>query len=391
MTVYKAFVKAVMHNKWTIFMYTLIFLVISLLSLSLLRERAAEVFEISRPHILILEEGEDTAFRKALRTYLEGRAHVERTTLSKEEAIDRVVSRNQADLLVIPGENVEEKLCSGNAAIDVYYEPGSSAGTLANVEINKFFNYALAIYKTYGHFDYDRIQEMGEVQTRVVIQAREKQNINSTIFFRFYLKYFHYIFISLVLYIVTPILLQFNSGQLKTRRLVSSLRPSQYVAQVSLAILTIVIGLIAVFFLFGLGLIRFAIEMETLLLLLLNFFIFSISIVAVIILISSLNIGPSTVNTIATTLSLLIGFTSGIFVPIEFLPSSLVSVVKFFPVYHSVKVTETAEMSAEALMFHMGIQLLAAFVFMLGALYINRSRKGSSLRIDAANERGALV
>lgn len=388
MTVYKAFMKCVMRNQWVILGYAAVFIVITVFRLSSVSDVVGEHFQISRFSVLLMERGEKSEMKEAIKSYLETRGNLEISDLSESQAIDRVVSQNHADLMLVLDDETEKRLLAGAPPARVYYEPGNVSGVLANYELNKYFTYLDAYYKTHGTFDYRAILAAMEKQTSVEILPNESRNLTGDLFFRYYMVFFHYIFVSLVLLIIPPVMLQFSSGMVKERRLVSSLRPSDYVIQVSFAIVSTALFLIAVFVIFCLLLIGFRIDGSTFAVVLLNFLIFSASIIGFVLLVSSFRIGYHMISFVANLFSLGIAFSSGIFVPRELLPKSIVEISKFFPAYHSVQVTETEGMALETMLYHWGIQLLMAAIFVIAAVYVNRGRKRSAITSGKAYDGG---
>lgn len=380
MTVYSGFLKSLKKSSWVAAMFVGIFLMLTLVSLSTIRKNVSDTFSISRPSVLVVNDSANRAFDKALRTQIESFGTIEMRNISVEEAKDLVVG-TAFDIVVFVSPDAEQRLVSGEeAVIEMFYEDANPAGVLAGMSLNRFLTYLDAYRKAHGEIDYSKVLESSTEETKVEL-LNDDEAMSETLFFRFYIKFFHYVYISLALFVVAPTLMSMNTGYLKARRGVSSLRPLDYFLQISLAIFTVVICFLALFVLLGLGIVGFAVNFDVVVLLVSNLLVFSVALVAFTVFLSSLPISAVTISTVANVVSIVVAFTSGIFVPSEFLPDVITNLAKFFPAYYSVHVTMVDTLTQADLLYHFGVQLLFALVFGLASIYASKSRKTESLKV----------
>lgn len=380
MTVYSGFLRSLKKSNWVTAMYVGLFVIITLVSLSTLQKNVSDTFSISRPSVLVVNFSDERAFDVALRTQIESFGTMEVRNISVEEAKDLIVGQ-AFDIAVFVSPDAEKRLTSGEeAVIEMFYEDANPAGVLAGMSLNRFLGYLDAYQKAHRVVDYSAVLESSTEEVSVELLNQDKA-MSKTLFFRFYIKFFHYIYISLALFVVAPTLLTMNSGYLRARRGVSSLRPTNYFLQISFAIFAVVIGFLAFFVLLGLGIVGFDVDYQVVALLVLNLLVFSIALVAFTVFLSSLPISSVTISTVANVVSIVVAFTSGIFVPSEFLPDVITNLAKFFPAYYSVRVTMVDTLTKSELFYNLGIQLLFALVFGLAAIYAGKSRRTEFLKV----------
>lgn len=397
MTVFSAFLKNVKRNYLFSLLYVCIFILMTFVSLSNMNQKANEAFEISKPKIILIDVGNPTDFKQALIRKLESSSRLTVRTLHTEEtdsekimqhedilrAKDEVVSQ-MADYLVVVEEDAVSRMHAGQHAVDVFYEFGNPAGALANVELNKFILFLDAYGRTHGTIDYETVTDAGIQSVDVEILAKKQGDITTTLFFRQYMRFFHYVFISIALFVISPLLLEINKGNVRSRCSVSSLRPSQFFMQLAMAVTLLTTLFIVIFMVFGLAVVKFQVETGTLLLMLINIFVFGLSLMSFVVFISNLPIGVTAISSIANLFSIIVAFTSGIFVPAEFMPEAVINLSKFFPAYYSIRITVTENLSTESILYHLGMQLLFALLFSLASVYLGKSRRQESLNFGRA-------
>lgn len=382
MTIFSGFLKIVRRNSAIALIYILMFIIINIGISSSLKKVVKKDYEISRPGILVIDEGRTTEMKRALFEMIGITANL--TFVEDALAAKDAVVSQEADYVFVIGEDAELRLKNGEPAIEVFYELGNPAGILAETQVRKILMYMDAYYRTYGEIDYDAIGEAMKEGISVKIESENIQTMSRTDYFKQYMKFFHYIFISISLFVISPLLLQINKGALRTRCSVSSLRPSEYYFQLALAVTVLTTLFIIIFVLFGLAIVDFEVETRTLLLLIGNIFVFGLSLMSFVVLISNLPVSPRVVSSIANIFSIVVAFTTGIFVPVEFLPESVVSLSKFFPAYYSVHITTGENLATGVILYDLGVQLLFALVFSLGAIYLNRSRRREVLNVKTS-------
>lgn len=360
--------------------YIGIFVIISIASSSSLRKTANETYEISKPNIVFVSVGEETELKKALYEMLQNsaRLHVASDVLKAKEDI---VSQ-KADYLIVIGEDALDRMKKGQPAAEVFYEPGNPAGILADIETDRLFRYIDAYERTYGRVDFQAIQEAVQESIAVKIESENVDAMSRTAYFKQYMKFFHYVFISVSLFVISPLLMKLNRGELRTRCSVSSLRPSEYFMQLALAVTVLTTLFIIVFVVFGLAIVEFHVDSGTLFLLITDIFIFGLSMMTFVVLISNLPVGVRVISSFANVFSIVVAFTTGIFIPTEFLPEAVINISKFFPAYYSVYITTGENLSMGSILFHLGVQILFAAVFSLGAVYLGKSRTKSVLNTE---------
>lgn len=379
MVVFKSFLLSIKQDRWVILIYAVIFLALSIANIPTIREQSQEQFVISRPHILLIDESPDSAFSQALAQHLNQIAKVEPLSLAYDEATLRIAA-DDGDLLVRVPSDIETRLQHDGAILDIYYETGSSAGSLGAMEVEKFLRYVDAYRKFHGTMDYEAIAKGSEQVTQVQILSTPTTTQDADSWFRFYIVFFHYIYIAIALHVVVPIVTMLNEQGLRTRRMLSSLLPRDYFAQMFLGISLFFVAILTFFLLFGLIVMRFEVSAATLGILLLDLLVFTVSLASFLLALSSLRLSRQGISAIANAFSMIVAFVSGIFVPADFLPSFVVDLSKFFPAYHSVQVVKNVGLEWGQIAYYLGMQLLFAVVFALIAVYFSRSRRQNIVR-----------
>lgn len=383
MTVYKSFLSGIRANILGISIMTVIFLAITVVQAFNMPSSEAD-FISSKPEILLIKESgenpagsENTLLSDAIEAYLKRTSLLTVTDKLFDDAIIDV-EKQKASLLVRIPSDIADRLKNGVSPLaDVYYTANTAAGSLANVNLEKYMMFLAAYYKANGVIDTAAVERAMESGSKITMASGSSEYSKDS-FFRVYVVFLHYILIQSALVMLLPIMSIFYQDNIRIRMMVSSAKPANYLWQIVLGIITFFAFFLAFFLIVGAAFVGFDISFQTLAVVVADMVALSITLSFMVVALGSMNMNPSVVPAVANTLSLVSAFTSGIFVSSTYLPNAVVTFSKFLPIYHSVVVVRNTSITAEFFARHVGIQLLFSLVFGLMALYFGRAKRSES-------------
>jgi ABC-2 type transport system permease protein len=221
------------------------------------------------------------------------------------------------------------------------------------------------------------------LKSEYIINNYGKTSGNSDI--QIYYRYYAYVAFAVLILGITSVMLSFNNLDLRRRNLASPIKNINYNMQIILGSLVFtilvwfVITLISIF-IYGLEVVT-----SKSILLVLNAFVVSFAALSLSFFVGNFIKSKGAQSAVATILSLGLCFLSGVFVPQEFMSSSVLKISSFTPTYWYVKavndIGELTVFSSENILpivYSMLIQLGFALAILLISLILVRQKRTSS-------------
>lgn len=380
MTVFKTFLKVLNKCKIPIIMYT-VFL-IGFGGFNMQTSETSTSFVASKPDILIINQDEKIGVTQNLVEYIKENSNII-DIKNEEEAINDALFYRDVNYIIYIPENYRENFLNGeNPKIEVK-STGDYQASFAEMLLERYMKVA-NIYQGNTEDEEELIKQINETlskQTEVEITSKlDTDNLAQA---TFYYNFASYSILAGCVYVICLILSSFKEEKIRKRTMISSMNYKKYNRQLLLSnsLFAVVLWLFYVALSFLLigdimitthGLIYMA-----------NSFVFTICSVTIAFLIGNAVKNKNAINGIVNVVALGSSFLCGAFVPMEWLPDTVLKIAHILPSYYYISNNEMLT-SLEAfdfetmkpILINMGIILIFAIGFiMLTNLVSKRKRK----------------
>lgn len=334
MTIFKTFFKLVNKNKGHIILYTVILIAFSCLTLN--NSESNINYIDSKPDVIIVDN-DNTKISNHLVSYFKKNAKVNDNKFTNEEIEDELFYRFISFVVYIPS-GFEQSILDGNIKQIEYKSVGDYEASLATILLNKYLS-SVDIYKDIDN-DINALINYIDVslKNKTTITVNSKLNTNELEKVGFYYTFMNYSLLAGCIYVLVVILFIFREQNILKRNTISSMNYNKLNKQLLLSgfIFSLLIWLIYVIISYIIcGNILFT--PNGLCMIFLSF-IFLIYCISIGFLISNLLKSKNAVDGIINVVALGSSFLCGVFVSLEFLPSSVLTIAKFIPNYYYIDV-----------------------------------------------------
>lgn len=341
MQVFKAFMKISKKHLPMALVYVAIFLVMALFLAG--SDSAADTFTETKLKVNVIDEDNSPA-SKALTEYI-GTKHTLVEVENEKDSILDALYYETANYVLIIKEGYEEKVAGGETSdlFENYQVHVTYGGTLFEHDLDAYVR-AMSAYMKGGSELSEAISNTREVLAQnVAVEVVDfREDTSKSDYAVTYGKFFHYIpyiFISILITALCPVLIKMNEKEVRNRTNCSSLSTSKYTMQIFLGSAVFVFATWLIFMIVGMlfgkemysGKAWFAV---------LNSFVFVLVSAGIAILISVLVKGRQTVNLIANIVALGMCFLCGVVVPQNLLGEGVLRAARFLPAYWYIEVND---------------------------------------------------
>ena len=377
MTVFKCFFKILKNYLWLVILYSVI--LIGMSAFSLQTSQGISNFEAEKPNIAIINEGKETNITKHIMEYLS------KYTVIKdyqESALEDALFYRDIHYIVILKEDYTNQFLRGNQAVEVK-QSGDFDGYYVEMILKDYFKVA-KMYLTAGFEEQTLLSKMNEVfDKQVTITVDNQMDTNALSKATFYFNFMNYSILAICVFIIGMLLSSFQKQEIRKRNIVSSMKTSTlnrklYFANVLFCLCLWMIYILISFWI--VGDIMFTIHGLGYIL---NSFAFLICAVSIGFLIGSVIQNQEAINGIVNVIALGSSFLCGCFVPMEWLPQSILKIAHILPSYWYVQNNEWMKgieiVNWETIspwLFNIGvIVLFAVFFFFVTNIITRKKRK----------------
>lgn len=324
MTVFKNYFRIVNRRKFTILMYSVVFMVLTVV---FSQADPAGTSEYRSAKIdLYIENNSDSTLANALESYLVQETNV--VELNPKHVDDELFYGLVQAVVTIPEDFETSK------EVEYKSSPKSMYGYLVTQKVNDFLNKVQG-YESTGYSLTDAIKFSNEdLKERVEVGFVEKSNGQDSFGSQHYFNFMHYVLMSQIILIITSVMVVYNKEIISKRNEVSPVSKTSQNLQLTLG--HVIIGFfvwlfyIIIFFVFW----PEAMGNPTVHLLIFNSFIFMISVVTLAVLLSKLIMNENSLSAILNVVTLGTSFLAGAFVPQELLSDFTLNLSRVFPSYY---------------------------------------------------------
>ncbi len=337
MTVFKAFLKILNKNKFIVIMYTII--LVSFAGINFKNNDQSKNFVASKPDILIINNDEEKGLTKNLIDYLKNKCVIKEITLEEDKINDALFYRDVSYIIYIPKNFRIDFLNHQNPELKVK-STGDYQASLASMILEKYLNIA-NIYNNTQDNERIIIENINktlakEVEVELTSSLDSDSLTNATRYYNFT----SYSLLAGCVYVIAIILASFKDEKIAKRTTISSMsyKKINHHLLLSNSLFALFLWLVYVIFSFILvGNIMFTTRG---LIYIVNSLLFTFTSLTIAFLIGSVVQSKNAINGIVNVVALGSSFLCGAFVPMEWLPNSVLNIAHLLPTYYFVKSNE---------------------------------------------------
>lgn len=337
MTVFRTFLKVLNKNKMIIILYTV--LLIGFGGINMQTSENSTNFVASKPDVLIINEDEDIGATKNLIEYIEKNSNIKDIKNEEEAISDALFYRDVNYIIYIPKNYRQDFLNGLNPEIKVK-STGDYQASLAKLMLDKYIKVA-NIYNENNSSEEELIKNINDtLSQQAEVEVTSKLDTDTLSKVAFYYNFASYSILAGCVYIICLILSSFKEEKVRKRTIISSVNYKKYNIQLLLSNFLFAVVLLAFYVLLSIILLGNVMFTSHGLIYILNSFVFTICAVTVAFLIGNLVANKNAINGIVNVIALGSSFLCGAFVPVEWLPDSVLTIAHILPSYWYIQSNE---------------------------------------------------
>lgn len=344
MTVFKTFLKVLNKCKIPIIIYT-VFL-IGFGGFNIKTSENSTNFVASKPDILIINQDKEEGITKNLVEYLKQNSNIIDVKNNEQAINDALFYRDVNYIIYIPQNYRQDFLNGKNPKIKIK-STGDYQASLAEMLLTRYINVA-NIYNKNISSEQQMLEKINETLSKQTqIEITSKLDTNNLSKATFYYNFANYSILAGCVYVICLILSSFKQEKIAKRTIISSMNYKKYNRKLLLSssLFTIILWLLYVVLSFILiGNIMFTLHG---LIYIINSFIFTICALTISFLIANLVNNKNAINGIVNVVALGSSFLCGAFVPVEWLPDTVLKIAHILPSYWYIQTNENIKLLEE--------------------------------------------
>lgn len=330
MTVFNTFLKILNKNKFIIIMYTVILITFAGFNMKTSDNQLS--FVSSKPDVLIVNNDENIGITKDLIEYINNNTNIIDIEDKGDNINDALFYREVNYIIYIP-KNFRQDLLNGlNPEIKIK-STGDYQASLAEIILSRYIKLA-NIYLNINNNEDELIKNINEtLESKTNISVTSKLDTSNLSKATYYYNFANYSILAGCVYVICLILSSFREEKIRKRTVISSTNMTKYNRSLMLSNSLLAISLWLFYVLLSfiiVGNIMFSIHG---LLYIINSFIFTICALSLAFLIGNIITNKNAINGIVNVVALGSSFLCGAFVPIEYIPNSVLLIARIFPSY----------------------------------------------------------
>ena len=334
MTVFKTYFKILNKNKFIVILYTVILLVFG--GFNMQTSEKSLSFTPTKPTIAIVNEDSNEGITKGLIDYLE--KNTENSQI-KDNLDDALFYQDIDYIIYIPKNYLEDFMNGKNPSINIKTS-GNYSGEFANILVKRYLSIA-DIYRESITNEEELVNTISEtLNSQVEIEFTSKVDTNKVSRASFYFNFASYSILACLIYVICLIQAIFNNIDIRKRNIISSsnYKHNNRILLFSNIIYAFILWLFYLIMSFILiGKIMFS---NYGLILALNSLLFTLCATTIAFFIGSIVSNKNAISGIVNVVALGSSFLCGAFVPVQFLPDSVLTIAHILPTYYYVNSNE---------------------------------------------------
>ena len=317
---------------------------------------------------LMINDEDKSEESKALINYLKEKHNVKEEKITESEAKKQIVEDKIIAYMVI-NKNFKQNLLNNKKAISILAPTKTSYITFLKIDLKSYLNYTLSAINS--NVDQQEVIntlkkeiDVKIIDTKLYNQEKGKEAFNTTFLILSYI-----VFMSIISIIIN-IDAEFKKESLLKRMALSPYSQKSQTLQQFLAQIIISILISSFYLVVSISRVNESIAKIDLVYMSLAVFIFSFTAISLGQLLVSISKDVKVVNGVNSAFTLIMAFSSGVFLPMKFLPQGLINVSKFMPQYYFVKFLE--EINFEKFLLFVASQVVFIVFYTLLGIFIKR-------------------
>ncbi len=379
MTVFKAFWKILNKNKFIIIIYTAF--LIGFGGFNMQTSDNATSYVASKPDILIVNYDEEKGITKDLIRYISENSNIIDIADNEEARNDALFYRDVNYIIYIP-ENYNDDFMNGkNPSINIK-STGMAQASFAEMLITRYIKVANIYHEKIKNED-ELISKINDTLSKETeVEVTSKLDEGGLAKATFYYNFLSYSILASLVYVIALILSSFKNKNIHKRTTVSKTHYKKINRQLLLSnsLFAIILWLIYVALSFILiGKVLFSSQG---IIYLLNSFIFTICATTLALLIGNLVTSKDAINGIVNVVALGSSFLCGAFVPMEWLPDSVLKIAHLLPTYYYISTNESLKTleqfnfeTLKPIISNMAMILVFAVIFIILSNIVSKKKR----------------
>ena len=368
MTVFKAFWKVVNKYKGTIIGYTVMLLIFGTLSMS--SNDVTEDFKSSKPDVIIVDNDKSVLSNNLVK-YFNDNANILDIDL-EEEKIDDALFYRDANYVIYIDKGYEDEVLNGNDPLIKIKSSGDYSSSLAEMLLERYLKNQKVLHDEFSDKNILVEKINDSLKTNANVELATKINTTELTRLSRYYNFASYSIIAVVMFIICLVLSSFNEESVKKRTIVSSMNYKKYNKYIMLSSILYVLFVVILYTILGFIVFGNIMFSKRGLIYILNTFVFAIVALALSLLVSTLVNKKEAVSGIVNVVSLSQAFLCGAFIPVMWMPDSVLKLAHVLPAYYYINSNELLA-SLEVLNFsnlkpifiNMGLMILFIVIFII--------------------------
>lgn len=378
MTIFKAFLKILNKCKAPIIMYTVILVFFGGFNMTT-NEKSTNFVE-SKPKITIVNNDKDEGITKSLIDFLKEKSDF--IQFENEEEINDALFYREVNYCIYIPEHFNENFMEGlNPKLETK-TTNEYASTLAEMNLEKYLRLA-NIYRTEFKNEEEITKKISAtLEENITVQMTSKLDTANLNKMTTYFNFTNYCILAGAIYVICLILSSFKNEHVFKRTTISSMNYKTLNRQLLLSNSLFALGLWFVYILLSYILIGTSMFTAHGLIYIINSLIFTITALTIAFLIGNLVKNKEAINGIVNVIALGSSFLCGAFVPMEWLPNSVLNIAHFLPSYWFIKNNEILKTieninlsSLKPVFYNMAILLSFSILFIILTNIISKRKR----------------
>lgn len=378
MIVFKTFLKILNKHKMPIILFTVMLIIFGAFR-STTSDNEGNFIE-SKPDIAIVNNDENVGITKDFIEYLNKNTNVKDINITNLD--DALFYRDISYIVYIPNGFRKDFSEGKNPKIEIK-STGDYSSSLAEIIVDRYMKTA-NIYAS-ENLSEDKIIEKTKdnLNSEAEVELTSKLNQAGITKLVNFFNFANYSLLAGGIYVVCLILSSFKEEGIRKRIIISGMSNKKFNRQLLLSNSLFMICLWAFYLILGMIILEDIMFTKQGLICSINSFIFTICCLTIAFLIGNISSNKNAINGIINVIALGSSFLSGAFIPMEWLPNSILSFAHILPSYYYIKTNELLKeietFSLDTLMpiiLNMAIILLfTAFFAMIANIISNTKRR----------------
>lgn len=379
MTVFKTFLRVLNKCKLPIIMYTVFLIFFGGFNMQTSENNTNFVAE--KPDILIINNDEETGITKHLVDYIKNNSNIIEIENDEEKINDALFYRDVNYIIYIP-ENYRQDFLNGNNPEIEIKSTGDYSASYAEMLLSRYIKIA-NIYEKNIESEEELINKINDTlskETKIEVSSKlDTDNLSKACF---YYNFANYSILAGLVYVICLILSSFKKENIQKRTIISSMNYKKINRKLLLSSSLVAVGLWLSYVVLSFILVGDIMFTMHGMMYIINSFIFSICALTIAFLIANLVTNKNAINGIINVVALGSSFLCGAFVPMEWLPDSVLTIAHILPSYYYISTNEMLKQleifnfeTIKPIIINIGIIVIFTIVFIIITNIISRRKR----------------